>query len=141
MDVSCKSAFLAFVATLLLLAGTVALRAASSLQAPQSSDQSDTTTKSKQEKHTDDTSSPAKPAPAPATKSSTPAATSPTPVPTKAAPPQQTPPANSSGMVWVNTDSGIYHKPGTRYYGKTEQGKYMTEADAVKARYRAAGKK
>ena len=54
---------------------------------------------------------------------------------------QQTRPANSSGMVWVNTDSGVYHKPGTRYYGKTKQGKYMSEADAIKAGYRAAGKK
>jgi hypothetical protein len=43
-------------------------------------------------------------------------------------------------MVWVNTDSGIYHKPGSRYYGKTKQGKYMPEADAVKAGYRAAEK-
>jgi hypothetical protein len=49
-------------------------------------------------------------------------------------------PANSSGMVWVNTDSGIYHKPGSRYYGKTKQGKYMSEADAVKAGYRASEK-
>ncbi len=53
---------------------------------------------------------------------------------------QQTPPANSNGMVWVNTDSGVYHKPGTRYYGKTKQGKYMSEADAQKAGYRAAEK-
>src|ERR1700676_2987149 len=53
---------------------------------------------------------------------------------------QSTPPANSEGMVWVNTDSGIYHKPGTRYYGKTKQGKYMTEADAQKAGYRASEK-
>ena len=43
-------------------------------------------------------------------------------------------------MVWVNTDSGIYHKPGTRFYGKTKQGKYMSEADAIKAGYRPAGK-
>jgi len=35
-------------------------------------------------------------------------------------------------MVWVNTESG---KPGTRWYGKTKQGKYMTEADAIKAGY------
>jgi hypothetical protein len=43
-------------------------------------------------------------------------------------------------MVWVNTDSGTYHKPGTCWYGKTKQGKYMTEADAQKAGYRAAEK-
>jgi hypothetical protein len=43
-------------------------------------------------------------------------------------------------MVWVNTDSGIYHQPGTRYYGKTKQGKYMSEADAIKAGYRASEK-
>ena len=41
-------------------------------------------------------------------------------------------------MVWVNTESGIYHKPGSRYYGKTKQGKYMTEADAQKAGYKPA---
>jgi hypothetical protein len=53
---------------------------------------------------------------------------------------QQAAPANSNGMVWVNTESGVYHKPGTRWYGKTKQGKYMTEADAQKAGYRASGK-
>ena len=52
----------------------------------------------------------------------------------------QTPPANTSGMVWVNTDTGVYHQPGTRYYGKTKHGKYMLEADAVKAGYHPAGK-
>lgn len=50
------------------------------------------------------------------------------------------PPARTAGMVWVNTESGIYHKPGTRWYGKTKQGKYMTEADAKKAGYHAAAK-
>ena len=49
-------------------------------------------------------------------------------------------PANGTGMVWVNTDSGIYHKPGTHWYGKTKKGKYMTEADAIKAGYHAAKK-
>jgi hypothetical protein len=43
-------------------------------------------------------------------------------------------------MVWVNTDSGVYHKEGTRYYGKTKHGKYMSEADAVKGGYRPAKK-
>ena len=53
---------------------------------------------------------------------------------------RSTQPAKGSGMVWVNTDSGVYHKPGTRWYGKTKKGKYMTEADAIKAGYRAAVK-
>jgi hypothetical protein len=43
-------------------------------------------------------------------------------------------------MVWVNTDSGVYHLAGTRWYGKAKQAKYMTEADAQKAGYRAAEK-
>ena len=34
------------------------------------------------------------------------------------------------GRVWVNTRSGKYWKPGSRYYGKTKQGKFMSEADA-----------
>jgi hypothetical protein len=88
----------------------------------------------------------------PASTSTPAAATSPTPSPAPAAAPaskpapapkpaaQQQPPANSAGTVWVNTDSGVYHKPGTRWYGKTKQGKYMTEADAQKAGYRAAEK-
>jgi hypothetical protein len=44
------------------------------------------------------------------------------------------------GMVWVNTASGVYHTEGMKYYGKTKQGKYMTEADAQKAGYHAAKK-
>jgi hypothetical protein len=46
-----------------------------------------------------------------------------------------TPPVGS-GMVWVNPDSKIYHKTGSRWYGKTKQGSYMTEAEAIKAGYR-----
>jgi hypothetical protein len=40
-------------------------------------------------------------------------------------------------MVWVNLNSKIYHKDG-EYYGKTKNGKFMTEADATKAGYQAA---
>jgi hypothetical protein len=32
----------------------------------------------------------------------------------------------------VNTDSHIYHKEGSRYYGTTKNGKYVTEAEAIK---------
>jgi hypothetical protein len=45
--------------------------------------------------------------------------------------------AKSTGMVWVNTDSGIYHKGG-RWYGKTKSGKFMSEADAKAAGYKAS---
>jgi len=40
------------------------------------------------------------------------------------------------GMVWVNTNTGIYHREGDRWYGKTKNGKFMSEADAQKAGYR-----
>jgi hypothetical protein len=45
--------------------------------------------------------------------------------------------AKASGKVWVNTDSGVYHKGG-QYYGATKQGKFMTEQEAIKGGYRAA---
>lgn len=53
--------------------------------------------------------------------------------------PKTSPPKNS-GMVWVNTESGVYHKRGTRWYGRTKQGKYMLEADAIKAGYKASNR-
>ena len=47
--------------------------------------------------------------------------------------------AKASGKVWVNTESGVYHKSG-RWYGKTKQGRFMTEAEAKAAGYKAAAK-
>ena len=40
--------------------------------------------------------------------------------------------------VWVNTKSGVYHCPGSRWYSGTKQGKYMGECEAKKAGYRPA---
>jgi hypothetical protein len=51
---------------------------------------------------------------------------------------QQSATPKTGGMVWVNTDTGVYHKPGSHWYGKTKHGKYMLEADAVKAGYKPA---
>jgi hypothetical protein len=47
--------------------------------------------------------------------------------------------AKASGKVWVNTETRVYHKGG-RWYGKTKQGKFMTEAEAKAAGYKAASK-
>lgn len=41
--------------------------------------------------------------------------------------------------VWVNTRSGVYHCPGTRYYGSTKAGRFIGQAAARSAGYRAAG--
>lgn len=41
----------------------------------------------------------------------------------------QAPPAGS-GQVWVNSRSKIYHCEGSKFYGKTKEGEFMSEADA-----------
>jgi hypothetical protein len=74
--------------------------------------------------------SPAAASPAPATRTTTAAAA------TKATPA----PGGGQGLVWVNTDSHVYHKEGSRFYGKTKKGKYVSEADAIKEGDRAAAR-
>jgi hypothetical protein len=47
-------------------------------------------------------------------------------------------PGGGHGLVWVNTETHVYHREGSRFYGTTKKGKYMTEADAVKEGDKAA---
>jgi hypothetical protein len=46
--------------------------------------------------------------------------------------------SNTDVKVWVNTHSGVYHCPGTRWYGVTESGTYMTQTEAQQHGYRPA---
>ncbi len=48
------------------------------------------------------------------------------------------PPMAGPGIVWVNTRSKVYHYPGYRWYGTTQAGKFVHEAEAVAEGDRAA---
>jgi hypothetical protein len=79
-------------------------------------------------------STPAPVAPAPAASSKTPAAATTNTTATAPAP------GGGNGQVWVNSETHVYHKEGSRYYGKTKKGKYMSEAEAMKEGDRSAKK-
>ena len=45
---------------------------------------------------------------------------------------------NPDVRVWVNTNSGVYHCPGSHWYGATKSGSYLKQSEAQQKGYRPA---
>ena len=110
-----------------LLAGGLLLPSSSSAQASQTTQEEKTSKPHKAKKVPVDAATPAAET----------TAKHKAPAPVKNASDAEIQSAKAGGKVWVNTDSGIYHKGG-KWYGATKQGKFMTEQEAAKAGYKAA---
>ena len=46
--------------------------------------------------------------------------------------------SSKESKVWVNTGSSIFHEEGSRHFGGTQQGEYMTQAEALSRGFRAS---
>lgn len=49
-------------------------------------------------------------------------------------------PGGAPNLVWANSHTKRYHCPGTKYYGRTYQGSYVDETDAIEDGFRPSNR-